>query len=145
MAPLPTAHGLAPVQVGQQIEDFFINMPDPILVGAGATVQKALILDQDADFSVQKLTGWVTDQGVPPVWQAQPLLLVQFRSGGSGRDVFSQAVPFSALFGTGQLPFILPTPRIIRRGSTVTWEITNIGATAYTAYLLTIGKKTFEL
>ena len=129
----------------QVIEDFFVYSAAPILVAAGQTVRASLTLDQDADFEIQKFTGWVTDQGSPPVVQTAPLLLVQLRSGGSGRDIFSSAIPWSAIFGDGQLPFILPTPRMVRRGSTVVWELTNLGAVAYTAYPLSIGKKTFEL
>lgn len=143
MSPIPAS--ALPVQRAQELEDFFVYQTDPILVAAGKTEAGNLIFDQDADFSVQKLTGWVTDQGNPPVIQAAPILLVQWRAGGSGRDIFHRPVPYSALFGTGQLPFILPTPRLIVKGSTVIWTVTNLSATAYTVYLDMLGKKTFRL
>lgn len=134
-----------PIDQATTIDDFFVYMPDPLLIPAGGTVAQNLIFDQDGDFSVQKLTGLITDQGNPPVVQANPTALVQWRAGGSGRDVFHEPIPFSALFGTGQLPFILPVPRVVLRGSTVIWTVTNQSATAYTIYLCMIGKKTFRL
>ena len=143
MAPIPTT--ALPAHRGGEMEDFFVYQPDPILVPAGGIEAGNLIFDQDADFDVQKLTGWVTDQGAPPVVQAAPLLLVQWRAGGSGRDIFHRPIPYAALFGDGQLPFILPTPRLIVKGSTVIWTVTNLSATAYTVYLDMIGRKTFRL
>ena len=140
----PAQHLPLPVHRGE-LEDFFVYQPDPILVGAGKTVAANLMIDQDADFSTQKLTGWVTDQGAPPVYQSTPLLLVQWRAGGSGRDIFNKAIPFAAIFGDGTLPFILPTPRQHRKGTTVIWTCSNLSATAYTVYLCMVGRKNFVL
>ncbi len=133
------------VHAVHDFEEVFVYSPIPILVGAGKTISENLVFDQDADFCTQKLTGWVTDQGAPPVVQPTPLLLVQWRAGGSGRDVFHRPIPFSAIFGSGELPFILPTPRTIVKGSTVIWTLSNLSATAYTVYLCMVGKKKFVL
>ncbi len=133
------------IHAGQDFEDFFVYAPTPILVGAGKTISENLVFDQDADFCTQKLTGWVTDQGNPPVVQSSPELLLQWRAGGSGRDVFHRPVPFSAIFGSGELPFILPTPRTIVKGSTIIWTVSNLSATAYTVYLCMVGKKKFVM
>ena len=60
-------------------------------------------------------------------------------------DIFSNPIPFAALFGSGELPFILPTPRLLRAGTTITIDVSNIGSTDYKVYPCFVGKKVFTL
>lgn len=75
-----------------------------------------------------------------------PLVTVQITDSSSGRNLNSAAVPAGFLFGTGQLPFLLPTPRFFRGGTQVTVSLTNYSSgTTYTnLYLGFIGTKFFK-
>ena len=75
-----------------------------------------------------------------------PLVTVQITDSSSGRNLNSAAVPLGYLFGKGQLPFLLPTPRFFRGGTQVTVSLSNYStATTYlNIYLGFIGTKFFK-
>lgn len=63
---------------------------------------------------------------------------------GSGRNLMNTAVPVASIFGTGQLPFILPRQRIFLANATVNVTLTNFDVAAdYDLYLSFIGEKGF--
>lgn len=65
---------------------------------------------------------------------------------GSGKQLQSAAVPVFSIFGTGQFPFILPTPYLWAAKSTMTIQLANLDtATAYTPNLSFIGIKLYEI
>lgn len=64
---------------------------------------------------------------------------------GSGKQLQSAAVPVFSIFGTGQFPFILPTPYLWAAKSTMTLQISNLdAATAYVPNFSFIGIKLYE-
>jgi hypothetical protein len=58
----------------------------------------------------------------------------------------SGAVPVVNLFGIGEIPFILPVPRIFKARSSITVAVANFSAaTTYNLRLSFIGTKLFQM
>lgn len=128
-------------------KDFFVYNIDYPSIAAGASASGSINVQADSDFQVQKLTyiadlagGAQTDSS-----RVVPLLTVLITDSGSGRQLMDRAVPITAIFGTGQIPFILPQPKIFIARSTVTVSVANYSAaTAYLVRLSFIGTKIFR-
>jgi len=54
---------------------------------------------------------------------------------GSGQQLMNTPVPLGSLFGSGQLPFILPYPRVMRANSQLQIQIVNFDAAVITAQI----------
>jgi hypothetical protein len=73
-----------------------------------------------------------------------PNVTILITDTSSGRALMNQPAPLSSLFGTGQLPFILPTSKLFQSRGSVQVSITNLSTTVYTnIYLSFIGTKLF--
>jgi len=116
-------------------------------IANGVTQTQSVNIQADSFFTIQKLA-WMADLAGAAVTASTvvvPLVKVLITDTGSGRQLMDQAIPLSTIFGTGQLPFILPTPRIIQPSSTLQVQVTNYSAaTTYTNLMLAfIGAKTY--
>lgn len=89
----------------------------PTVIAAGNTAILQISIGIDAHFLVQKLVG-VRTSGAPA--------LVTIRTGGNDRQWMDKAVYFDNLVGNGQFPNVLPAPRLVERGSTVSITIQNL-------------------
>ncbi len=70
---------------------------------------------------------------------------MQITDSGSGRNLFETPLPISAVFGTGELPFILPTPKLFAARSTINITVANFSAaTEYNLRFSFIGYKVFR-
>lgn len=99
-------------------------------------------LNADSDFlwqkaSIASVTGGFLDQ--------LPNLTILITDTATGRQLSNVALPVANSFGSGQLPFILPQPKVFQARSSVQVTVVNIdGATTYTSiYLSFIGTKLF--
>lgn len=119
-------------------KDFFVYEADfTTAIAASGSASATFTIQADSDFLWTKSAFIQTGTGVPAI-------LVQ--DTGSGRNLMTQAVPVSSIFGTGQLPFILPRQRIFVARATVTITITNLDAVnpITTLRLSFIGEKGFR-
>lgn len=123
-------------------EDFLIT--DLI---AGATVNGSIEIQADSDFVWQKaafkastdLSSTQTDST-----RVLPDVTVQLVDTGSGRNLLELAAPVSSLFGTGELPFVLPIPRLFFARSTILVQVSNFNTSdAYDLRLSFIGYKAY--
>lgn len=74
-----------------------------------------------------------------------PDVTVSIQDQSSGRTLMSSQVPVPSLFGTGQLPFMLPSPRFFRSNSQIVCSVTNnSAASTYNLKLTFIGTKFFR-
>ena len=74
-----------------------------------------------------------------------PLVTMQVTDSGSGRNLFESPVAVPSLFGTGELPFILPTPKLFSARSTITIAVANFDTAAtYNLRFSFIGYKAFD-
>lgn len=128
-------------------KDFFVYDLDFASIAAGASASGSINIQADSDFQVQKLTYMADLVGAAQTDGSRviPLMTILITDSGSGRQLMDRAVPVPAIFGTGEIPFILPQPKIFIARSTVTVAIANYSAaTPYLLRLAFIGTKIFR-
>lgn len=75
-----------------------------------------------------------------------PSVTIQITDNGSGRVLFNIPVPVPAVFGFGDLPYILPVPRQFKERSSVSFSVVNFdAAVTYNLRLVLHGAKLFRL
>lgn len=129
-------------------EDFYsyaITFPSLL---AGATASGIVTIEADAEFVCYKQTYFTdVDPGVNPRNECClpiPTVSVLVTDSGSGRQLANIAQPITNQFGTGQLPFILPRPKIFLPASSFTVQVRNFGAADYLNLTLSfIGTKRY--
>ncbi len=130
------------------IKDFFIYEEDFDSLSAGATDTGTINIQADSDFVMQKLAYFADVNGAAQTDgnRVVPLVDIVITDSGSGRNLMESAVPIASLFGTGRLPFILPTPKLFLARTTITLNVANFSAsTTYNLKFSMIGYKAFRL
>jgi hypothetical protein len=130
-----------------QSKDFFVYALSFSALAAGTNATQNLTIQADSDFILQKLTyeadlaaAAQTDSG-----RIIPLCSVLIVDSGSGRQSMNIAAGLTTLFGTGQIPFILPQPKVFLAQSNISVTLANISAaTTYNIRLSFIGVKGFR-
>ena len=113
---------------------------------AGSTLNGSIEIQADSDFVWQKATYFADLAGAVQTFNTRviPLVTVQLIDTGSGRNLFELAAPIPSMFGIGELPFVLPIPRLFFARSTIQVQISNFSAaTAYGLRLSFIGYKAY--
>lgn len=132
--------------------DFFVQEIDFTAAGANAAIHNTTV---NGFFTVQANSAFLWERSA---WYAtvanaafnvgnQPLpsIAVTIQDQGSGRILMTAGVPLFSIFGNGQLPFVLPTPRIFMPSSTVSLTVQNFDAAVdYNLRLSFIGTKIFN-
>lgn len=62
--------------------------------------------------------------------------LIQINDSGSGTTLWNVPTPVTNLFGTAQLPFLLPMPRLFTANATMTGSLTNKTTANATSFFL---------
>lgn len=116
-------------------------------IASGATARDQINIDSDSNFHWMKGScfGAVASAGQTDSSRVIPLINIQLTDTGSGRQLFSNPVPISTFFGTGEIPMILPLTQMFKPNSTIICEFENFDAAqTYTdVRLLLIGFKEF--
>lgn len=132
-----------------RIRDFFVYEAQTAALAAAATQTDSIQIQADADFIWQKATALFTDSvtaGTAVTAATRPLqnVLVQITDTGSNRQLFFNPVPIVNVFGTGELPFILPNPRLFMKTSTIQVDFTSVDSAAANVRLSFIGYKYYR-
>ena len=110
----------------------------------GTDATGVINIEADSWFKAQKIT-YFADLALAAQTESSrviPLVSVIITDTGSGRQIMNESVPIPALFGNGQLPFILPTPKIFKPRSAISVKVSNYStATTYNLYLAISGAK----
>jgi hypothetical protein len=117
----------APQEYGAK--DFFTySMELPTGLANGLTNSATFTIDNDSDFLWQKSTYFVNvgDAGFNEDSRPIPGVTLVIKDTTSGREMSTTQVPISAMFGTGELPFILPVPKLLARVTTISVTFANI-------------------
>jgi len=128
-------------------KDFYVYEQDFDLLASGSSATGNVNIQADSDFVLQKLTVFADIAGAAQLSDSRvvPLCSLQVTDSGSGRQLFESAVPVPAIFGNGELPFILPTPKLFPARSTITLNVANFSAaTTYNLKFALIGYKVFN-
>lgn len=129
-------------------KDFFAYVIGPFgALAPAAQLPGNVTLDADSDFLWQKLTVFalIGNAGETEATQVVPGITLTIKDTASGRDLMNGPIPIPALCGNGQLPFILPTPKIFQARGTIAVNVVNVtGDDTYTnLYITFIGTKLF--
>ncbi len=138
-------------EAANRIKEFFTYQEDfsganTVLSGASATGN--INIQADSDFVLQKMTYYADIAAATQTDSSRviPNATIVITDTGSGRQLMESAVPITALFGTGQLPFILPTPRLFQARSTINLIVANFDAVVdYNIRVSFIGYKLYQL
>ncbi len=132
--------------VMQKRRDFYTYEAEALLLAAGASANDVINIEADSNFILQKLS-YIADIAAAAFTDSTrpiPLVNVQLIDTGSGRQLMQNPIPIPSMFGTGQLPFILPNPRLFMRNSTIQIAFTNFDAAiTYNVRLAFIGYKVY--
>lgn len=127
--------------------DLFIYEVDFSALAAAASSTQTFSIQADSDFLWTKATMFadVAAAAQTDSTRVIPLCTVLIQDTGSGRNLMNAAMPVSSLFGTGELPLILPRQRLFVSRAQVSVTLTNFSAaTAYNVRLSFIGEKAFK-
>lgn len=117
-------------------------------IAAGVTAPAyQVIIGSDAPFLILSQTYWANtaNAAVTKSTSVEPNIVVLLEESGTGRKLMDQAVPVAALFGTAQLPYILPEPKLMPANSVLSVTPTNRDAAAgYNLYLAFHGYRLFK-
>jgi hypothetical protein len=129
-------------------KDFYVYEEDFSAVTSGSTATGNINIQADSDFVLQKLTFFADIAAAAQTDSSRviPLMTVQIKDTGSGRDLIESSAPVSNIFGSGRLPFILPTPKLFLARSTIAITVDNFdAAVTYNLRLSFVGYKVFRL
>lgn len=112
---------------------------------AGTTQVPTFSVQADSMFLLTQITGTARDPAAPAVRFPNPALALQIDSGGSGRNMFSQAVHWDTVVGDAQLPYFLPYPKLFEPRAVVNVTMANLDAAqAYDVRITFGGFKIFN-
>jgi hypothetical protein len=128
-------------------EDYYVYQIQFQNLLAGATAVGFIQIEADSDFLIQKLAEFTDVDGEAQTFETGniPIVRVTIVDTGSGRQLMNQAVPVSSIFGSGKLPYILPTPKLFVKNSRINVTVENFstGTNYRNLYLSFEGKKIF--
>lgn len=132
----------------QYIKEFFSYELDFASLASGTSNSDSFNIQADSDFVMQKLAYFadIAAAGQTNSSRVVPLISLTITDTGSGRQLMSSATPIPSIFGTGELPFILPTPRLFQARSNVAVTVQNFdAANTYNLKLSFIGYKRYRI
>jgi hypothetical protein len=102
--------------------DFFTYVARVSALAPASSQSVNITIDSDAAFTLVKICMFanVADNDEP-----HPLVRVSIQDTGSGRNLQSAPIPVYSYAGTGQLPFILPIPKLFSANTTVRFTFDN--------------------
>lgn len=99
-------------------------------IAAGATVNGSVNIQADAPFMLLNQTYIANTDNAAQTAATRiiPNAVVTINDTGSGAQMMDQQTPITSIFGTGELPFVLPEPKIFTSNATLQVKVTNIDA-----------------
>lgn len=130
------------------VRDFFTYELDfAAVVGNSGTAQSSFTVQADSNFLWQygAMFADLAAAAQTESGRVVPLISCTITDSSSGRQLMSGNTPLASLFGTGSLPFILPSPRFFRAQTQVNVSLLNFSASnTYNVKLQFIGTKFFK-
>lgn len=132
------------------LTDFYIYESDFASIASGGTQTNTINIQADSDFRWEKATYLSANAAaltnITVATKILPFATVLLTDTGSGRQLMDGAIPIANLFGTGEIPFILKTPKIFSARATLSITVNNFDtALALQIRLSFIGTKLFKL
>lgn len=129
-------------------KDFYTYEIDFLGLVAAEQRNGQIQIQADSDFLWERAVMFADIAGAAQTIDSQvvPLVTVLVTNVGSGRQLMQVQIPVFSVFGTGQLPFVLPEPSVFKARSSINVAVTNFSAaTEYNLRLSFIGTKIFPM
>lgn len=99
-------------------------------LASGTDASAIINIEADSYFKIQKLTYQADIAAAAQTDSSRviPNVSVIITDTGSGRQLSNVSVPIVAFFGTGEMPFILPTPKVFKPSSSISVKVSNFDA-----------------
>lgn len=133
----------APANYSTVVKDHFTYTAQLTSVAAGTTSNFNIKIQADSHFVIMSTTAAVFDTASPAVFSANPNALIGIKDSGSGRDLQDSLYHILNMFGTGQRPYWLNPPKLIKANATVVISVTNQETAARTYFINLNGFKVF--
>lgn len=143
LTPMNPFLGLLPVGLWNLQKDFFAYTFEFLPIAATTTATTTVAIQSDSHFCVEFITGLSTSTDNTTTIETTPAMLVLLTDSGSGRQFMDRPVHWLNMIGTAQNPAVLPFPKIIDAGSTVTLQLQSFEAAARNVRVTMIGFKVF--
>ncbi len=142
----PSGNGNIVVDGVSYLPDFFVYELDFAAAAPAGTPNLSFTVQANSHFLWQ-YAAYAADIAAAAYLDSTrpvPNVSAMITDSGSGRQLMSANVPIPAVFGTGQLPFQLPAPRLFKALSNVQVTLLNFdAAVTYNLKLSFIGLKLF--
>ncbi len=113
--------------VSLELRSFYVYEVQTLALATGGNATDQIQIESDADFWWIKSAFWADIAGAAQTDSSRviPNVDVQIVDTGSGRQLLNGNIPIPSIFGTGQLPFILPLPQVFKANSVVRIDFTS--------------------
>jgi len=129
------------------VRSFFTYVINFLLVAPAGAPSASIRFDSGSDFLWIKSTYQADIAAAVQTDSTRQLAAnvdVQLQSSGSDKNLLSAFTPIQSIFGTGQMPFVLPFPQRMARNSELTVSlVSREAATTYNIRLAFIGWKDY--
>jgi hypothetical protein len=146
---MPRRFNVEQQEPGEQFaEDFYAYIANIGTILTLATGTDVISIEADSDFELVKLCASGNKNGAAEPWAAEQIIPMnlQVSDGGSGRQLFSEAIPLNSIAGRATLPMVLPVYRRWNARSTINVSLTSYSASTWDNLTVTfIGKKIFKV
>lgn len=136
------------VAQGKAFLDFFVYLAETGTLAAAARSTDTVQIEADSMFILDKISVFADVAGGAQTESSRivPLVTMAIKDTGSGRDLQQEPIPLPSIAGNGELPFVLPQPRVFQPNSSVSFSFENFsaGTTYENVYISLIGRKLFE-
>lgn len=116
----------------------YATPPIALLAAVGAVGAGNILVTSDADYQVNYITIDVQQAALVVANWGGTILLT---SSDSNKAWMNVAIPVDSIRGTGQMPYVLQIPKLVKANTTVTVTVTNNIATATNVVLVLHGYK----
>lgn len=133
--------------VAVEQRDLYVYDLSALALAAAGTASDSINIDTGSSFVLQKLTFFADIAAAAQTESTRiiPLVKIQLTDSGSGRRLFNSELPIPLIFGTGEIPYILPVQRVFAGGSVISASFTNYAAaTTYNIYLALHGARVYR-
>lgn len=129
-------------------EEFYIYSTGRLaaITAAGGTLTNNITVQSDSDFLIEKMTYASDVAGASEGRDSAnvPNVTALLTATGSGKQLMNVQAPIFSLFGTGELPFIMPISYFLPAASTLTISLTSFEASVTPRITLDfIGRKLY--
>ena len=111
----------------RNLTSFYVYEAQALAIAAGGTATDQIAIEADSNFVWIKAAYMADLAGAAQTdaTRVVPNVDVQLVDTGSGRQLLNGNIPIPSIFGTGELPFVLPIPQVLLSNSVLRIDFTS--------------------